>query len=75
MSFKKTMKYVKSDLYRYTGKTSTGQMIKSYLKDPVFRFHVALRFRQGSGIINCIGKVLWFFSKEKGIFRFLLQQR
>jgi len=40
-------------------------MLKSYLADPVFRFHVALRFRQGDGIVNFLGKILWFFNHEK----------
>lgn len=65
MKNKLVKKYLRSDLYRYTGSTSTKQAIKSYLQNSVFRFHVALRFRQGEGVLQFIGKVLWFFSKEK----------
>lgn len=31
----------------------------------MYRFHVALRFRQGEGFIQFVGKVLWLFSREK----------
>lgn len=65
MKNKYVMKYLKSDLYRYTGKTSRLQMIKSYLIDPVFRFHVALRFRQAEKGVRFIGNVLWFFNKTR----------
>ncbi len=65
MKNKLMKKYLRSDLYRYTGSTSTKKAIKSYLRNPVYRFHVALRFRQGEGFYKFMGLVLWAFSKEK----------
>jgi serine O-acetyltransferase len=34
---------IKSDLFRYTGKVSFKEFIKSYIKNPYFRFQVYLR--------------------------------
>lgn len=59
------MKYIKSDVYRYYGKCSTMDVIKYYLKDSLIRFHVALRMRQGNGIIKVLGCILWGFNRKK----------
>ncbi len=60
MKNKYLSKYIKSDLYRYTGKTNIFQMMFSYLIDPVFRFQVALRYCQADGVFyKIVGKILW----------------
>lgn len=65
MKNKYVMKYIKSDCYRYTGKATYFQMMKLYIKDRVFRFHVAFRFIQAEGVVRLLGKVLWFFNRTK----------
>ena len=66
MKFKLVKKYIKSDLYRYTGSTSVFMGIFRYVKDPVFRFQTALRLSQGDGIVGVIGYILWFTNPKKG---------
>lgn len=46
-------------------KTTYFQMIKSYIKNPVFRFHVAFCFRQAEGLVSLLRKVLWLFNHMK----------
>lgn len=59
------MKYIKSDVYRYYGECSTLSVIKYYFKDALVRFHVALRMRQGDGIVKFIGRILWKLNRTK----------
>ena len=68
---KKVMKYIKSDVYRYYGKCSSAALIRYYLTDSVVRFHFALRMRQGTGIVNFLGKILWFFNLKKNSIQIL----
>lgn len=58
---KEACKYILSDLYRYQGSTRLAAFIKCYLKNPAFRFQVALRLRQGHGISVLVGGMLWAF--------------
>lgn len=61
----KVLKLIKSDVYRYYGKCSVPFIIKKYLFNSLIRFHVALRMRQGQGIISFIGRILWLFNRKK----------
>lgn len=65
MSKGKVIKYIKSDFYRYYGTTSLTLMIRKYFTSDLFRFHVALRVRQGNGTIRYLGKVLWKINRKR----------
>lgn len=58
-------KYIKSDVYRLTGKSSFGIIAKLYLKNSTFRFQVAFRMQKGKGLIKFIGGVLWKINRTK----------
>lgn len=58
-------KYIKSDVYRYYGKCSALFILRKYFCDSLVRFHVALRMRQGKGLIRLIGYALWLLSRKK----------
>lgn len=38
-----TIDFIKSDLFRYTAKTSFLSFVRTYLKNPTFRWQVAFR--------------------------------
>lgn len=57
--------YIISDLYRICGNTSVKSFLKTYIGNSTFRFQVALRLRNGGGLENFLGKVLWQFSKAR----------
>lgn len=42
--------YIKSDLFRYSGKTDWLSFFKVYLRVPAFRFQVAFRLSKGSSL-------------------------
>lgn len=65
MDNRNVIKYIKSDVYRYTGNTSWGCLLKNYFRSDLIRFHVAFRMRQGKGMIEFLGKVLWFFCRAR----------
>ncbi len=65
MKFRLVKKYIKSDLYRYTGSTSAMRFIVRYLKDPTFRFQTQLRLSHGDGIVGWIGKVLCYLNPKR----------
>ncbi len=43
--------YIKSDCYRYFGKTDIWTMIIGFFSNPLFRFQVALRLASGGGVL------------------------
>ena len=57
--------YIKSDLFRYTGKTDSLTFVKTYLRDRGFRFQCALRLRQSKGLQKLLGILLWAFSAAR----------
>lgn len=52
--------YVKSDLYRYTGKTDLLSFLKLYVKERSFRYIVAFRLINSKGIQKLVGIFLWY---------------
>lgn len=59
------IEYIKSDLFRYYGKTDIGTMLFAFIKNRVFRFQCILRMCQCKGILKCVGRFLYFFNKTK----------
>lgn len=57
--------YIKSDCFRYKGKCDFSTRLKFYLKDSTFRWQVAFRMVNGSGIVKLIGKVLFHFNRSR----------
>ncbi|SCY11066.1 serine O-acetyltransferase [Lachnospiraceae bacterium XBB2008] len=56
--------YIKSDMYRYEGKTGFFTFIKLYC-DRTFRWQVAHRLCNGNGFERCIGIVLWACNRTR----------
>lgn len=66
------IKYIKSDVYRYYGKTTVLGFIKHYLRVPLIRFHVAFRLQQSENkVVRFLGKILWKFSRLKRVIQLL----
>lgn len=61
--------YIKSDCYRYFGKTDIRTMIYGFLSNPLFRFQVAFRLCSSGGGTYILGRVLWFFNQTKRIIQ------
>lgn len=61
----RVIKYIRSDVFRYYGKCSAPFIIRKYFRSPLIRFHVALRMRQGKGIVKFIGIILWILNRKK----------
>lgn len=57
--------YVKSDLFRYYGKSDFWTMGRALVKDRVFRFQYALRMYQSKGLSRYYGFLLWIFNKTR----------
>lgn len=51
-------KYIKSDLFRYMGSISTISFCKAYLRIPAFRYQVAFRLVNLSGLKKALGGAL-----------------
>lgn len=58
--------YIKSSLFRYTGKTDWWSAFKLYLRDSTFRYIVAFRLINSSGVEKIIGSILWYL-RDKNI--------
>lgn len=56
-----------SDLYRYTGKTNWLAFFKAYLGIPAFRYQVAFRMVNATGLKKCAGGVLWKLRNKQTI--------
>lgn len=59
------LEYLKSDLYRYEGKTSLKSFIKYYRKNAGFRFLVAFRLVNEKGLWKIIGTILWILRNKQ----------
>lgn len=51
--------YIKSDLYRYRGSTSIQSLVREYLTNSAFRYMVAHRLVNSTGLEKCAGMALW----------------
>lgn len=63
----KVIEYIKSDLYRYEGKTTWKSFVKYYRKNAGFRFLVAYRLVNAKGLLKIIGGILWTFRDKQTI--------
>lgn len=61
------IEYIKSDLYRYEGKTTWKSFVKYYRKNAGFRFLVAYRLVNAKGLLKIIGGILWTFRDKQTI--------
>ncbi len=59
------IEYIKSDLYRYYGKSDIRTFIKAYLLKPTIRWHVAFRLCNGNSICKMIGYILWILGTTR----------
>ena len=59
------LEYLKSDLYRYEGKTGLKSFIKYYRKNAGFRFLVAFRLVNEKGLWKIIGTILWILRNKQ----------
>ena len=57
--------YIKSDLYRYYGKSNLLTFFKGYLINRGFRFQCAFRLCQDKGLKKIFGYFLWTISRTK----------
>ena len=60
-------KFIKSDLYRYTGNTSASSFLKAYFRIPAFRYQVAFRMVNSRGLKKVCGGVLWKLRNKQTI--------
>lgn len=60
-----SLKFVKSDCYRYTGKTNLKTMLLLYIKSSTFRWQVAFRLVHGSGITRILGEIVWYLNTSR----------
>lgn len=58
-------KYVKSDLFRYYGKTDLMTFLKAILIDRTFRFQCVFRMCQSNGILKYCGIFLWVLNRTR----------
>ena len=59
--------YVKSDLFRYTGEISAYNFIHEVFFCKAFRYTCLLRMCKSGGVIGFLGKILYFFARNKTI--------
>lgn len=57
--------YIKSDLYRYYGKSGFFTFAKAYLRNGIFRLQCALRLCNGKGVSRIVGNVLYRLNRTK----------
>lgn len=58
--------FIKSDLYRYYGKTDLNTLLKAYLKNATFRTQVSIRLCQSKSKIEVFfGKILYKINRNK----------
>ena len=58
-------KFVKSDLVRYAAKPTLSGFLNEYLRNKTFRWQVAFRLVNSSGIEKLIGAVLWKTNRNR----------
>lgn len=56
-------KYIKSDLYRYSGKTDVSAAIKNFLFNKAFRIQVFIRLGKKKGITGIIARGFYYFNR------------
>ena len=49
-SFNEVIVYIKSDVYRYYGKSDFMTLLKSYLHNRTLRWQIAFRLSKGRGV-------------------------
>src|SRR5690606_37290984 len=59
------MKYIKSDLYRYTGKISFKLFLKNYLFNRGFNFSVWLRFASAKSMWAKFAYPIYYYKKKQ----------
>ena len=59
------VKYIKSDLYRYTGKISFKLFLKNYLFNRGFNFSVWLRLSASKSWIGKLAYPIFYYKKKK----------
>lgn len=52
------LEYIKSDLYRYTGRVSVGKFIREYIFNRSFKVQVWFRLMAVKGPIGFVAKVV-----------------
>lgn len=57
--------FLKSDLYRYSGKKSIKSFLDCYRKEAGFRFSVAYRFINSKGLEKIVGIFLWVIRNKQ----------
>ena len=60
-------KYIKSDVYRYTGKYSKMNFFKCYFRNRAFRYMVAHRLSNSKGFEKILGKMLWGLNRNHNL--------
>lgn len=65
--FNTILEFIKSDLYRYTGRSSLLSYIHEYLKNPSFRFQVKLRLCNGRGLVRIYGLFMYKLFPNKNL--------
>lgn len=63
-SIKQAIRYIKSDLYRYYGKTSFFTFVKAIILNGTFRFQINLRLAGGKGFLGFFSKLLCWLNKD-----------
>ena len=61
------IEYIKSDLYRYEGKTTWKSFVKYYRNNAGFRFLVVYRLVNAKGLLKIIGGILWTLRDKQRI--------
>ncbi len=56
---------IKSDLFRYCGKSDFGSMLKTYLKAPGFRLSFWFRLASGNGFLPAFANVIYTHYRYK----------
>lgn len=55
--------YIKSDLFRYTGKTTLLSFVREFLIGRAFRHQVFIRMANASGFVGKVGKILYYINR------------
>jgi len=58
----KAWDYIKSDCYRYCGKSDCTTMFGLYVRNKTFRWQIAFRLCHSRGILRLLGRILWRLS-------------
>lgn len=61
------IEYIKSDCYRYTGEANGKAIFRLYIHDKTFRWQVAFRLYNATGLLRFVGRVLWRLNRNNSI--------